>query len=148
MDEAELLSRIDAFLADVPDANVEGEAGPGARDLEAELRHFAVSPWTPDALTLLDRLRKKIEVARKLCRYYLPDLSLAAAAVPLSSAGVQRLCGLLLKSALLSRDARYLNAALKLLDGVLDRADCIFPDTLRALAVGVLDVLVPPPYPA
>lgn len=148
MDEAEILSRIDTFLAAVPDAKVEGETVPGVRDMEAELRRLAGSPLTPDALTLLDRLRKKIEVARKLCRYYLPDLSRAAAAVPLSSVGVQRLGGLLLKSALLSRDARYLNAALKLLDGVLDRADCIFPDTLQVLAVAVLDVLVPPPHPA
>jgi hypothetical protein len=113
-------------------------------DLEAQLHTPSWSNLAPEVEVPFDRLRKKIEVARKLYRYYLPDLSRPAAPTALSVQAVQRLCGLLLKAALIRRDVRFLNSALKLLDGVLGRDDCEFPHELRLLAGATLDVLVPP----
>lgn len=115
-------------------------------DLEAQLFTLSWSNLAPGVEVPFDRLRKKVEVARKLYRYYLPDLSYPAAPTVLSAPAVRRLCGLLLKAALIQRDARFLNSALKLLDGVLERDDCEFPLELRLLASATLDTLVPPVY--
>ncbi|MCM8594228.1 hypothetical protein [Accumulibacter sp.] len=147
---AALLARIDAWLA----ADLRSGPGDGGTssastlDLEGALHSQAWSNLTPEADAQLDRLRKKIEVARKLCRYYVSDLSRAAEPTPLAAAAVRRLCVLLLKAALVRDDARYLNSALKLLDGVLGRDDCSFPDELRQLARSTLDALVPPAPPS
>lgn len=145
-DDVELLARIDAWVAVATACPVTGRdiGEPPVLDLETIL--YTTDWWalTPQAEAHLDRLRKKIEVARRLCRYYLPDLSRAAAPTPLSAAGIQRLCALLLRAAVLRRDARYLNSALKLLDGVLGRDDLAFPAELRALAHAALDALAPP----
>lgn len=112
-------------------------------DLEEQLHTLSWSNLAPEIDMPLDRLRKKVEVARKLYRYYAPDLSHAAAPTPLSAAGVHRLCGLLLKAALVRCDARYLNTALKLLDGVLGRDELEFPQVLRSFALATLQALVP-----
>lgn len=153
VDARALVVRLDAWMA-LEGGSAAGEKGPGpvtegAYDLEIEL--FQPGWDGPEAVGLvqLDRLRKKVEVARKLYRFYLPDLSRAAGAQVLSAAAVRRLCALMLKTALAGRDARYLNSALKLLDGVLVREDCSFPDELRAVAHATLEVLAPPvPYAA
>jgi hypothetical protein len=144
--EAALLAQVDDWLEASPasGAVVDATAPQPSLDLEVALQAHAWSDLTSGAEAQLDRLRKKIEVARKLCRYYLPDLSRAVAPTPLSAAAVRRLCALLLKAALLRRDARYLNSALKLLDGVLGRNDCTFPQELREFAQATLLALVPP----
>ncbi len=150
-DARALAARLDAWVT--PEAGAVAQSlGPmaeGVFDLEAELfRPGWVGP-TADRLAQLDRLRKKVEVARKLYRFYLPDLSRATGAQVLSAAAVRRLCLLMLKAALARHDARYLNSVLKLLDGVLERDDCDFSDELRALARATFEVLVPPvPYAA
>jgi len=113
-------------------------------DLETQLHTVSWSNLAPEVEVPFDRLRKKIEVARKLYRYYQPDLSRPAAPTALSAPAVRRLCGLLIKAALIWRDARFLNSALKLLDGVLGRDDCEFPQELRLLAGATLDVLMSP----
>lgn len=112
-------------------------------DLERALHSQAWQQLTPEMRVMLDHLRKKIEVAHKLYRHYLPDLSRPAASIPLSPAAVQHLTVLLLKAALVWKDARYLNSALKLVDGVLGRDDCVFPEDLRSLAILTLDIMVP-----
>lgn len=144
-DDVELLARIDAWVAVATTCPVaRGDTGqPPVLDLEPSLHTADWWALTPQAEAHLDRLRKKIEVARRLCRYYLPDLSRAAAPAPLSATGAQRLCALLLRAAVLRRDARYLNSALKLLDGVLGRDDLAFPAELGALAHATLDALAP-----
>lgn len=144
--EAALLARIDDWLVASPvnEAVREAAAPQSSLDLNVALYAKAWLDLTPEAEAQLDRLRKKIEVARKLCRYYLPDLSRAALPEPLPAAAVRRLCALLLKAALLRNDARYLNSALKLLDGVLGREDCTFPQELREFAQATLLALAPP----
>ncbi len=141
----ELVARIDAWLAAGAAVTTAGEAPCDGSDVDLETALHTPS-WSNlgrDAEAPFDRLRKKVEVARRLCRCYAPDLSRCTEPAPLSEAAVARLCGLLLKAALVWRDLRYLNSALKLLDGVLEREDCAFPDELRALAGETLDCLVP-----
>jgi hypothetical protein len=140
-----LVSRIDTWLVTYSQIReYRDSASPqSALDLEVALYSQDWSELTPCAEEKFDRLRKKIEVARKIFRYYLPDLSRAAAPIPLSCEAVQRLCCLLLKLALIRRDARYLNSALKLLDGILDLNDCSFPEELNTLAHATLESLVP-----
>lgn len=145
-DACALVARLDAWMTLEGSAG-EQEPGPvaeGAYDLEIELFQPGWDGPAAEALVQLDRLRKKVEVARKLYRFYLPDLSRAAGTQLLSAVAVRRLCALMLKTALVRCDARYLNSALKLLDGVLVREDCDFPDELRALAHATLEVLAPP----
>lgn len=148
-DARALLARLEAWTALERGAGAQ-EPGPvaeGAYDLEIELFRPGWDGPTTERLAQLDRLRKKVEVARRLYRVYLPDLSRAVGTQVLSEAAVRRLCVLMLKAALARHDARFLNSALKLLDGVLAREDCDFPDELRALARAVIEVLVPPvPY--
>lgn len=149
-DARALVARLDAWMLLEGGG---GEQGPGpavgAYDLEIELFQPGWDGPAAERLVQLDRLRKKVEVVRKLYRFYLPDLSRAAGMQVPSAAAVRRLCALMLKTALVRHDARYLNSALKLLDGVLAREDCEFPDELRALARATFEVLVPPvPYVA
>ncbi|OYQ39019.1 hypothetical protein CHU94_16525 [Rhodoferax sp. TH121] len=113
-------------------------------DLESALYDPAWHELNPAMEVQLDRIRKKIEVPRKLYRLYLADLSRPATSTLLSSAAVQRLSVLLLKAALIWHDARYLNSALKLVDGVLERDDCVFREDVRALAISTLNAMVPP----
>jgi hypothetical protein len=143
--DAGLLARINTLCAGAPSLQMkDGEAvQPPMVDLEALLNMTGWWALTPQTEAQLDRLRKKIEVARRLFRYYTPDLSRAAAPTLLSVEGVQRLCALLLRAAVLRHDARYLNSVLKLLDGVLGRGDLVFPSELRKLAHATLDVLAP-----
>ncbi|MDR2219351.1 MAG: hypothetical protein LBE24_02085 [Methylobacillus sp.] len=145
--DSALVSRISAWLALDRASGGMMETCPAERnalDLEVELFHPDWEEPSADKLTQLDRLRKKIEVVRKLYRFYLPDLARAITTTELSAAAVRHLCALLLKAALVQNDARYLNSALKLLDGVLARDDCNFPNELHIFAHATLDVLVPP----
>lgn len=146
-----LAVRLDAWMVQegAADAPESGPRAEGMFDLEIELYCPGWDGSVADRLVLLDRLRKKVEVARKLYRFYLPDLSRSVDTQLLAAAAVRHLCALMLKAALVRHDTRYLNSALKLLDGVLTREDCDFPDELRALAHATLEVLVPPvPYAA
>lgn len=112
-------------------------------DLERALYDPAWHELNPAIEVRMDRLRKKIEVPRRLYRLYLADLSRPATSIQLSSTAVQRLSVLLLKAALIWHDVRYLNSALKLVDGVLERDDCIFEEDVRALAISTLNAMVP-----
>lgn len=147
--QAALVARLDAWLAqdvarhDTGRSALSVEPPVPMLDLEAEIYTDAWSALLPETAAHLDRLRKKIEVARMLRRYYLPDLSQAAAAPLLGAAAVRRLYVLLLKASVVWRDARYLNAVLKLNDAILGRDDCSIPNELRALARATLDALVP-----
>jgi hypothetical protein len=150
-DARALIVRLDAWMALDGNAGERepGSATEGVYDLEIELFQPDWDGPAAERLAQLDRLRKKVEVARKLYRFYLPDLSRPAGTQVLSAAAVRYLCALMLKAALVGHDARFLNSALKLLDGVLEREDCDFPDELRSLARGAFEVLVPPvPYAA
>jgi hypothetical protein len=150
-DARALVARLEEWVATAGDAGEQSSStvAEGAYDLEIELFRPGWDGSVAERLAQLDRLRKKVEVARKLYRFYLPDLSLAVGTQVLSGSAVRRLCALMLKAALARHDARFLNSALKLLDGVLGREDCDFPDELRALARATFEVIVPPvPYPA
>jgi len=147
--QAALVARLDAWLGqdvaryDHERSVLSVEPLVPMLDLEAEIYTDAWSALLPETDVHLDRLRKKIEVARTLRRYYLPDLSRAAAAPLLGAAAIRRLYVLLLKASIVWRDARYLNTALKMNDAILGRDDCLIPDELRALACAALDALVP-----
>jgi len=110
-------------------------------DLEDEIHSNA---WfrLDDAIgPKLDRLRKKVEVARRLFRFYAVDLSSAIEPIMLSASSVRYLYVLFLKAALVQSDFRYLNSALKIVDNILHRDDCVFSEELRALAFSTLDVM-------
>lgn len=143
----DLRAQIDKWLesnASTYSSLINQDCGEGCHfDLEEQLHTLSWSNLASEIDMPFDRLRKKVEVARKLYRYYAPDLSRAAALTPLSAASVYRLCGLLLKAALVRSDARYLNTALKLLDGVLGRDELEFPKELRSFALATLQALVP-----
>lgn len=91
----------------------------------------------------LDRLRRKIEVARKLYARYESDLSRPATTEPLSAAGINRLCAIMLLAALRHHDARFLNSALKLIDGLIAPAGVQVSSELVLIAEATLDALVP-----
>ncbi|GMV55112.1 MAG: hypothetical protein AMXMBFR6_09170 [Betaproteobacteria bacterium] len=141
-----LIGLLDAWLAPAcsPPPHQAPLGALSALDLDEALCSKSWADLTAEAEANLDRLRKKIEVVRKLYRYYLPDMSGPANPTPLSPEALQRLCALLLKAALLRNDMRYLNSALKLLDGILDQDEGIFQEDLRRLAALTLDALVPP----
>lgn len=73
----------------------------------------------PECDLTLDRLRKKIEVARVLYRFYTDDLEKGLPGDHLPEVYVYYLVGLLLNKALVDRNYRYLNTVLKIRDGVL-----------------------------
>ncbi|MDR7142205.1 hypothetical protein [Rhizobium sp. BE258] len=91
----------------------------------------------------LDRLRRKIEIARKLYARYESDLSRPATTEPLSAAGINQLCAIMLLAALRHHDARFLNSALKLIDGLIAPAGVQVSSELVLIAEATLDALVP-----
>ncbi|MDO9418345.1 hypothetical protein [Pararhizobium sp.] len=112
-------------------------------DLDALLSGGANLAFEQLSSSQLDRLRRKIEVARKLHRAYERDLSRPATATPLSAGGVNQLCAVMLLSALRCQDPRFLNAALKLIDGLILPAAVPVSAELISLAQSTLNILVP-----
>lgn len=140
-----LLARIDAWLADAawPAVDAGPDRPPDALDLELSVRSESWRTLAPAALAQLHRLRKKVEVSRSLYRFYRADLSHPEGLARLSGAGAQRVCVLFVKAALVQRDPRFLNSALKMVDGVLIQEDCAMPLPVQALVGAALDHLVP-----
>ena len=123
-----------------------GTSNPGAAflfDLEAVLASGIEPAFEQLSGAQLDRLRRKVEVARKLYARYENDLSLPATTETLSAAGVNQLCAVMLLAALRSRDARFLNSALKLIDGLIAPASVPVSMELVLIAEATLDALVP-----
>jgi hypothetical protein len=112
-------------------------------DLESVLTSGIEDAFAQLSGQRLDRLRRKIEVARKLYAGYDGKLSTPVKDALLSAAGVNRLCAVMLLAALRSGDTRFLNSALKLIDGlVLPATVSVLPE-LVLIAEETLDVLVP-----
>lgn len=112
-------------------------------DLESVLASGIENAFTQLSGQGLDRLRRKIEVARKLYARYDSELSIPAKDAPLSAAGVNRLCAIMLLAALRSRDARFLNSALKLIDNLIVPANVSVSPELVRIAEETLNALVP-----
>jgi len=81
----------------------------------AGLELDALAPCDP----VLERLAKKIEVPRKLLAYYTPDLARASAPEPVAPAYAVYACAAYLAIADRFGDLKFLNTALKLVDGIL-----------------------------
>jgi hypothetical protein len=120
-----------------------GQAPATQFNLEAVLASGLDSALEQLSGAKLDRIRRKIEVARKLYGQYEGDLSRPASSDPLSCAGVHHLCAVLLLHTLRSYDLRYLNSALKLIDGFIVPADAPESIELMLIAAETLDTLVP-----
>lgn len=92
----------------------------------------------PQEVVALDRLCKKIDVVGRLASHYTADLSRAAHAAPVQPEAAAALCGVLLIQAARRCDAKFLNTALRMLDGRLTAPVASFPDFLGAWADGLL----------
>lgn len=112
-------------------------------DLEFLLSQGAEAALDRLSEPLSDRLRRKIEVARKVYQTYEPDLSRPTSSVPLSAEAINQLCALMLLAALRQRDVRFLNSALKLIDGILAPANVQVSQRLISLAHATLQLLLP-----
>lgn len=73
----------------------------------------------PDALPVLYRLSRKIEVSRRLYRAYGADLARPVEAAPATPAVVEGLCALFLAWSEFHGDPRFLNTVLKVEAGIL-----------------------------
>lgn len=118
-------------------------AAPDVLDLEGLLAGGAHSAFNQLSGPELDRLRRKIEVARKLYQRYERDLSRPATTTPLSAAGVNQLCAVMLLASLYERDARFLNSALKVIDELPLPFGARVSQELATLAQATLDTLIP-----
>jgi hypothetical protein len=85
-------------------------------------------------IRLLNRLCKKVEVAHTLKRFYTPDLSAAADAADVGPTYAAFLCAVYLVLAQRLADPKFLNTALKMLDGTLRSPRPDYPDSLRSMA--------------
>lgn len=117
--------------------------GDGQFDLAFLLSQGAEAAFAQLSEAQCDRLRRKIEVARKIFGTYEPDLSRPSSGAPLSADAMNQLCALMLLIALRRKDARYLNSALKLIDGVVEPAGIAVSERLISLTHAVLDLLLP-----
>jgi len=107
----------EAFLADLL-------AGPGPNDAEAVRR--------------LDRLCKKVDVVGRVSAFYTPDLARSAEAEPIATPYATALAAALLLAAEARGDLKFLNTALKILDGRLGDAGGAYPPWLAAWAERML----------
>lgn len=150
---AELVNEIDALCERVAaesrsparqDRESVGLAEDGSPfDLERLLAFGADTATARLGDAQLDRLRRKIEVARKVYRVYEQDISRPTSSQPLSPDGINQLCAVMLLAALRRRDARFLNAALKLIDGLHEPAGVQVSQRLSSLTQETLDLLLP-----
>ena len=70
-------------------------------------------------LAMLEHLTRKVEVARRLWAFYEEDLSRPVERVPVHEAYAHHLCAIFLATAAVTADFKFLNTALKMLDGFL-----------------------------
>lgn len=139
-----LIDRITASgLQTAANAAVSDARAPNVFDLEGLLAGDAHSAFKKLSMSDLDLLRRKIEVARKLFQRYESDLSRPVTAMPLSNAGVNQLCAVMLLAALYQLDARFLNSAFKLIDGLSFPTGVTVSPELVAIAKATLDTLIP-----
>lgn len=124
-------------------AAIGDSCAPDVFDLEGLLAGDVYSAIRKLSISDLDRLRRKIEVARKLFQRYERDLSRPATEIPLSTAGTNQLCAVMLLAALYQRDARFLNSAFKLIDGLPSAPGATVSPELVALAKSTLEMLIP-----
>ncbi|MHC5113734.1 MAG: hypothetical protein ACYTGP_04825 [Planctomycetota bacterium] len=75
----------------------------------------------PDAagVARLDQLARKVEVARRLWAFYEPDLSRPVERTLVHDAYAAHLCAVFLSTAARTADPKFLNTAVKMLDGML-----------------------------
>lgn len=73
----------------------------------------------PESLEIYGKLRRKVEVARRLFAHYTADIARPAGDDIVHPGYAQLLCAQFLIIAQKSGDPRVLNAALKMLDGIL-----------------------------
>jgi len=139
----ELLAEIDVFLRKSIKSNYDSERAHDDTvfDLERELYNTYWFEISVEAEHKLDLLRKKIEVTKKIHRFYMLDMSNATVQTNLCAEAVKLLYLLFLKAALERRDFRYLNTALKISDGILGREDCLMPKNFSMMAYSVLEIL-------
>lgn len=107
----------EAFLADLL-------AGPGPVDAQA--------------VRVLDRLCKKVDVVGKVSAFYTPALARSAEPEPLSAPYAAALAAALLLAAETGGDLKFLNTALKMLDGRLGDPRAAYPPWLAEWAEALL----------
>lgn len=125
------MTEISTAVANSETLNLELVLCQGARKAAAQLSE-----------SHLDKLRRKVEVARKVYKFYNRiDFNPVSYGL-LSREAFNQLCGLMLIVALQKNDARFLNSALKMIDGVVNLGDVDIDSDLVNLAHSTLDVFL------
>lgn len=96
------------------------------------------SPLSPAEVEVMERLAKKIEVARKLCRGYAQDMGKPLDAAPAAPGYAEALAAAFFHHGLLRDDWKWINTVLKLDWGILTAPAFQMPDDLAALLVDLL----------
>lgn len=87
---------------------------------------------------ILDRLCKKVDVVKKVYIAYESDLSKARSSVVIRESYAVYLCMILICAAKEGNDLKFLNSALKMLDGGLREPNLQYPQQLFVLAEDVM----------
>jgi len=89
--------------------------------------------------TTLERLTRKIEVARKLYQAYQPDLSKASSETPVRVGFVLYLMLYYIHAGRLLGDWKWVNTGVKMMEGILLVPEVDVPASIRDAIVGILE---------
>lgn len=116
-------------------------AGDAATPVGALIHDLAALPAPERSRATLIRLTRKAEIAGKIARAYDADWRRPIDPDPIAPETGALLCALFLDQCRNAGDPRYLNAALKMLDGVMREPDIRADIALRADAEKLADAI-------
>lgn len=96
-----------------------------------------------ERMKILDRLCKKVDVVKKVYIAYESDLSKARSSVVIRESYAVYLCMILICAAKEGKDLKFLNSALKMLDGGLIGPTFFCPNEVKEFAKLTLEELLP-----
>jgi hypothetical protein len=105
---------------------------------EAFIAGLSPTPLSPAQVPVLERLAKKVEVARRLCRSYTEDMGKPLDATPIAPGYAEALAAAFFHHGLLRKDWKWINTVLKLDWGILIAPAFQMPDDLPGLLVDFL----------
>lgn len=133
------MAELSPFLARYAAAAL--SADDAASPVGALIRDLAAVPAPERSRTALIRLSRKAEIAGKIARAYDADWRKPTDPNPIGPETGALLCAIFLDQTRSAGDPRYLNAALKMLDGVMREPDIRADIALRADAEKLADAI-------
>ena len=112
--------------------------GGGGFATETFIAGLSAAPLSPAQVRVMERLAKKVEVARKLCRGYAEDMGKPLDATPTAPGYAEALAAAFFHHGLLRNDWKWINTVLKLDWGILIAPAFQTTDDLAGLLVDLL----------